>query len=175
MSGFVLAACGGSGGGDVGRPTVPQRPPNQNLPVHGDPAVENKDVTGGSDYWQANTWANCKGYMSDLFEYTSDAFNRLGDVYAASVTSPLMNNALTTLVFNTAEELSGDVSEKLTQDSSCGQTLFNFVNNYLAQSKEIVILNFNYNVDQQNTVKIISEKSNGWEALYTQFLQGNIG
>ena len=137
--------------------------------------IENIDVTGGSDYWQANTWANCKGYMSDLFAYTSDAFNRLGDVYAASVTSPLMNNALTTLVFNTAEELSGDVSEKLIQDSSCGQTLFNFVNNYLVQSKEGVILNFNYNADQQNTVKIISEKSNGWEALYTQFLQGNIG
>lgn len=78
MSGFVLAACGGSGGGDVGRPTVPQRPPNQNLPVHGDPAVENKDVTtilseltiGGHDYNLKNALFNTDGADGGAMELT---------------------------------------------------------------------------------------------------------
>lgn len=137
--------------------------------------IENKDLTGGSDYWQANTWANCKGYMSDLFKYTSDAFNRLGKVYTASVTSPLMNNDLTTLVFNTAEEMSNEISENLNQDSSCGEKLYNFVNIYLVQEKENVILDFNYNAIQQENIKKINDKSEGWESLYNNFLQGNIG
>ena len=137
--------------------------------------VENKDLTGGSDYWQANTWANCRGYVSDLFSYTSDAFNRIAEVYTASVTSPLMNNDLTTLIFQTAEEFSNDIEENLTQDSSCGQKLYDFVNLYLEKSKESIILNFNYNATQQANVKMILEKSSGWEAVYNLFLQGNIG
>lgn len=137
--------------------------------------IENKDLTGGSDYWEANTWANCKGYMSDLFKYTSDAFNRLGDVYTASVTSPMMNNDLTTLIFKTAEDMSNKISENLNQDSSCGETLYNFVNTYLTKDRENVILNFNYNSVQQENVKKINEQSEGWESVYNAFLQGNIG
>lgn len=137
--------------------------------------IENKDLTGESGYWQANTWANCKGYMSDLFGYTSDAFNRLGDVYTASVTSPLMNNDLTALIFNTTKELSNKISENLNQDASCGEALYNFVNIYLVQNKENVILNFNYNAVQQENIKKINEKSEDWESLYNDFLQGNIG
>lgn len=94
-SGLVLAACGGSGGGDVGRPTVPQRPPNQNLPVHGDPVVENKDVTtvlpeltvGDVDYNLENTSFNTSGADGDVINLTFDV-DADGIITGVAITDP---------------------------------------------------------------------------------------
>lgn len=135
---------------------------------------ENKEITGGSAYWEANTWTNCKDYMKNLFNYTMNAFTRLDNVYEASVPSKILNNELTSLIFETFDELAEKTITDLRTDSDCGTNLYNFTNNYMTKSKESIILRFNYNTTAQENVKTIKEKANGWEAKYNSFLAGNI-
>lgn len=136
---------------------------------------DNEKITGESSYWQANTWTNCKDYMKDLFNYTMNAFTRLGDVYEASVTSKILNNDLTSLIFDTFDELAEKTKTDLRTDSACGTSLYNFTNNYMSKDKESIILGFNYNATAKENVKTIREKTTGWEEKYASFLAGNIG
>lgn len=134
---------------------------------------ENRDVTSGSDFWTANSWANCKQYMQDLFTYTVNAFDNLGDIYTSCVTSPTMNNDLTALVFETAKALADDTVQNVTT-AGHGASLLNFVNNYLTPEQEDVILEYIYNTTAQGNVKIITEQTEGWEEVYNRFLAGAI-
>lgn len=135
---------------------------------------ENKAITAGSAYWEANTWTNCKDYMKNLFNYTMNAFTSLDNVYEASVPSKILNNELTSLIFETFDELAEKTITDLRADSDCGTSLYNFANNYMSKNKESIILRFNYNATAQENVKIIREKSSGWETKYNSFLAGNI-
>lgn len=135
--------------------------------------VDNKDVVAGSDYWEANTWTNCKGFANEMFVQTIDAFDLLQIVYQASVPSKIMRNDLTGLVFDTMSEFSKQTKEKLNSDENCALKLYNFVNVYLTESGEKLILNFNYNYNAQT--KIANIKENGTESAYYQdFLIGRI-
>ena len=134
---------------------------------------ESRDVTAGSDFWTANSWANCKKYMQDLFTYTVNAFDNLGDIYTSCVTSPTLNNDLTALIFDTAKTLADDTVQNVTT-AGLGTELLNFVNNYLTTEKEDVILGYIYNPTAQSNVKIINEQTEGWEQVYNNFLAGTI-
>lgn len=136
--------------------------------------IETKELIGQSSYWQANTWANFKTHMNDVYKYTTNAFVRLEKVYKTSIPSKIMNNDLTTLIFGTFENLTTTFTEKVSEDANCGQKIYNFVNLYLAKNKETIILNFNYNEIAQENVRLINEKGAGWEIKYNAFLQGNI-
>ncbi|MGN1201610.1 MAG: hypothetical protein ACI4R8_05110 [Candidatus Caccovivens sp.] len=135
--------------------------------------IDNKEVVGDSDYWTANTWANCKGFASTMFLETVDAFNLLQLVYQASVPSKLMKNDLTGLVFDTMTEFSEQTKENLNSDEGCGLKLYNLVYIYLTGNGEKLILNFNYNYNSQT--KVANIKENGKESVYYQdFLEGRI-
>ena len=136
---------------------------------------ENKETVGGSDYWLANTWAECEGYMQKIVHSSIDVFNSLGKIYETSVYSQTMNNQLTSLIFDTVETFSKDIKVKVEDTNVYGQKLYSFVNAYLSENGQIVIYNFNYNVTAQENVKIITEKSTGWETVYQDFVAGSIG
>lgn len=134
---------------------------------------ENRDLAQGSDYWQANTWANCKQDMKDLMSYTIQAFNLLGDVYQASVPSKLMNNGLTDVIFDEIERSSKLIIEKSTENELYGSNLSSFINIYLSKNGEQIILNFEYNKVAQAKVEDI--KKNGTESsYYSDLLTGRI-
>lgn len=136
---------------------------------------ENKELVGGSSYWKANSWANCKGYMEDLFSYTVDAINLLGNVYEASVPSKILNNDLTTLIFDTTSDLLEKTTQNLKTSVESVNTLNALVKAYLTEEKQTIILNYVYNTTAQENVKAINEKTEGWEDKYTAFLSGNVG
>ena len=133
----------------------------------------NKDLTHGSDYWQANTWVNCKQDMKDLMNYTIQAFNLLGDIYQASVPSKLMNNGLTDVIFDEIERNSKQILENASESDLYGSKLSSFANIYLTKSGEQVILNYQYSTVAKGKVEDI--KKNGTESsYYSDLLTGRI-
>lgn len=135
--------------------------------------LNNKEIVSGSDYWQANSWVNCKGDMRDLIVYTTNAFNLLADVYQASVDSKLMNNGLTDLVFDTFEKMSAQMIEKTSESNEFGVELNKLIGNYLTKNGEKTILNFNYSSNAMQKVADIKENGEN-SAYYGDFLQGRI-
>lgn len=135
--------------------------------------LDNKELVSGSDYWQANTWANCKEDMKNLIVYTTNAFNLLSDVYQASVTSKLINNGLSDVVFDAMKTKSSTMIEKINESGDYGIDFYNFINLYLSKNGEKLILNFNYNEIAQK--KVADIKENGVESVYyNDLLQGRI-
>lgn len=135
---------------------------------------DNKQIVGGSEFWLVNTWANCEDYMKNLVNSSINVFNRLGNVYQSCVYSKVMNNSLTDLVFDAIEELSADIESKPTDKSNYGSKLKNFVTIYMGENAEVIITNFNYDDIAQENVEKITQKQNGWEQIYQNFLAGNI-
>lgn len=134
---------------------------------------ENENLTNGSEYWEANTWANYKGEMREIISSTTTAINLLGEVYISSVPSKIMNNDLTKLIFDVVKEYSIEILEKTTQDEMLGQKLNEFVNYYLTKEGEVKILNFLYNSTSQDKVADIVEKGKESE-FYSDLLEGRI-
>ena len=132
-----------------------------------------KEIVGASGYWEANTWANCKQDAQNVFAYTVEAFNRLGDVYLACVPSKITNNELAKLIFNTIENYANQVETNFTTNELSGQELQNFIKTYLTLDGEKAILQYQYSLIMQQKVADIVEKGNT-SSYYDDFLDGRL-
>ncbi len=134
---------------------------------------QTKEVVGSSPFWNVNTWQTSRDYMKTIFDCSKDALYRLGNVYQASVTSKLMNNDFTDIIFDGFTNLCNQVAASLTENGSKGEELKTFVEAYYSEVNEEYILGYNYNLVLQANVKDIKEK--GIESgLYTEFLTGQL-
>ncbi len=135
---------------------------------------QNMDVVGSDEDWMTITWANCKGYMQDIISNTTDAVTRLALVYQDCVTSKVMNNAMSDIIFAEIEKWTSQlISEETVSTAGLGQQLLTFVNAYLTIDGENVILQFQYD----NNIKSQAENINelGEEStFYSQFVAGLI-
>lgn len=134
---------------------------------------ETKNLTGNSPFWNKNTWQENRGFMQEVFENSKQAMISLSTVYTASVSSKLMNNDFTQIIFNGFTALSNRVASDLIDDSTRGSALLKFVNAYYSDENEKYILGYTYNTDLQYAVKDIKEKG-AESALYADFLNGVI-
>lgn len=134
---------------------------------------ETKNLVGESQFWNTNTWQTSEGYVKTIFEESRSALTKLCIVYEASVTSELMNNDFTDIMFDGFTDLTNQVVADLTENSTKGNALLQFVSTYFSEENEEYILGYAYNDMLQARVKDIKEK--GLEsALYSGFLAGEL-
>jgi len=126
-----------------------------------------------NDFWLATTWADCDSFMKEIFDNTKYAISRLAEVYQTSVTSPLMKNDFTKVVFKTTDELLDEVSKEIKTSKTASENLLKLANSYLTVQGEKNILNFNYNsVMKSNVASILKDGKNAPE--YVKLFNGTI-
>ncbi len=136
--------------------------------------AENLPAIGNNQSWLAISWVTCKEYMEDIISYTSDAFTRLAEVYQNSVTSKVLNNDLTDIIFEYIDtQLTQLNDEEGVQTADIGKNLLTFANAYLTLENENIILGYMY--DDKLQTKVEDIKENGEESsYYGKFIEGSI-
>lgn len=123
--------------------------------------------------WLARSWADCNQYVSSITTCTANAMTKLGTIYTASVTSPLMNNKLTKAIFFATKNVTDKLKDNLkTKDYT--QTYKKVADAYLEKSKVSLILGVQYNeVLQAKLDKILGENGQTTDE-YQQLLAGTL-
>ena len=133
-----------------------------------------KGAVGNSDYWQANTWADCKEDFRAMFASTAKAFNTLGLIYQDCVKSYFANNEMSDAVVYAIEFESTTLIESATQQQVYGANLLAIANSYLTVSTETRIYNYEYASSSfKDKIKDILENGNS-SANYTSLVMGSI-
>lgn len=132
--------------------------------------ADNKKLTGSSDTWERVVWNNYKGYVEDLVKDTMRAFDLLTKVYSASVSSNLLNNDLTDVLFIGIRELNANFRKNVAKESNLGGVLLRFAqNSFNTANVERAVLNFNYTSEfNHNAMKDIKKnrtQSGHWNAV----------
>lgn len=145
--------------------------------------------TGGSNFWTAQTWADCREKMTKMINKTADAMMQLAEIYQKSVPSVVegkgfLNNEFTEIILDEMTNLTKNITEKAEEDEKYGANLYNFVNAYLSEKNEKNILNYIYNnetfdetlkdkVTLQKKVEDIKEKGDKSE-YFQSFIAGSL-
>ncbi len=139
-----------------------------------------KSMVGGVVYWEAETYSDTKGFLADIFNFTTDAVNRLADVYVDCMPVAnknkdiaILNNDYAKLIFKQTKTLTENVSSKIGENASYGAILEKFCNSYYSKQGEELLASYPYNENLQNIVKDINtlgEESH----FFAQFIDGNI-
>ena len=137
--------------------------------------VQHRDLTSGSDYWKAETWAGVRDDLVALTTKTAEALTLLTEVYEACVNSQFMNNGLTEIVFDASNEFSEELIAGLDQDATIAQRMSSFTNVYYTASGEELILDYCYKSNYQLTVSNIKNSWKSDTVLFNRFLAGNLG
>jgi len=124
--------------------------------------VDARELTQASEYWTINTWKNFEADIESMMDKTTNAFVRLIDVYQSCVTSPLMNNDFTDVVFDRVSVLLEFAEANAMATGEFAEKLSDTIEYYLADNEPV--LNFNYNSALQIIMKDIKEK--GAESQY---------
>lgn len=134
---------------------------------------ENLETVSGSDYWLAETWDDCEGYVVSIIENTIDAFTRLEVVYQSCVDSQILNNNMSTIIFTQIDRYTSIFADEENENySTVGRNLLSFVNQYLTTNGETVILDYIYDIDGLKT-KADDILTNGENSdYYNNFLSG---
>ena len=125
---------------------------------------------GNADEWLARTWDDCKSNLVNLFNYTSEAFSGLTEVYKSCVNSVVLNNGLSDIILDEVGKMTVGVLEGKVD---FGEKLLNFVNAYLTREGEKLILDYSYVAGIQLIVKDIKEKGED-SSYYANFVAGNL-
>lgn len=145
--------------------------------------------TDGSNFWTAQTWADCREKMTKMINKTADAMMQLAEIYQKSVPSVVegkgfLNNEFTEIILDEMTNLTKNITEKAEEDEKYGVNLYNFVNAYLSEKNEKNILNYIYNnetfdetlkdkVTLQKKVEDIKEKGDKSE-YFQSFIAGSL-
>lgn len=135
---------------------------------------EKQEITGGSERWEKVVWDNYKDYAQNMVMDTIKAFDLLSTVYSASVSSKLLNNDLTDILFMGLRHHADAFKEK-PDGANLGLNLHRFTDAYFNPSIiEDAVLHYSYaSKNVKNDVEDI--KQNKEETLrWQQFLLGNI-
>lgn len=103
-----------------------------------------KAAVGSSDYWQANTWADCKEDFRDMFASTTKAFNTLALIYEDCVESYFANNEMYEAIAYAIENESTTMLTDATNQQVYGTNLLNIASAYLTTNTEARIYNYEY-------------------------------
>lgn len=137
--------------------------------------VQHRKLTGGSSYWQAETWAGVREDLIELTNKTAQMLTLMAEVYEVCVDSMFMNNDLTATIFDVANEYFEELTLNIDQSTSASQTLCLFSNVYYTKNGEEKILDYCYNSNYQATVKSVQQKWKTDTTLFNKFLIGNLG
>ena len=131
-------------------------------------------AVGDSDYWKANTWADCKESFREMFASTVSAFNTLGLIYQDCIQSSFANNEMTDAIIYAIEIESTEMKKDATQQQVYGANLYYVASAYLTESTEARIYNYQYaSTAFKDKIKDVLENGNG-SANYTQLVMGSI-
>ena len=139
---------------------------------------EKGNYTGGNETWERVVWRNYKHYVQDMVYDTMKAFELLSNVYSASVSSSLMNNDLSDVLFLGLKQLNKEFKKDVEKVPNLGYKLNEFSESSFSQEKvESSILTYNYTPESNhNKMKDILSKgveSNYWgQVLNGQVLRG---
>ncbi len=136
---------------------------------------DSSKLIGGNDTWERVVWNNYKEYVEDMVSDTMRAFEVLTTVYKASVSSSLLNNDLTDVLFMGIKELNSNFKKDAKTKENLGGALLRFSQTSFNPSNvEKAVLNYNYTSESNhNKMKDIKEK--GTESLYwSDVLNGNV-
>ncbi len=134
--------------------------------------------TNGEAKWTADMWRTIDDQMASLHNNTVNAFNHLAIIYTGSISSKIMNNDLTTVLFRAVNQLTNDFDENYTKEQNCGNDLLVFVDCYFTKDAEHFILDYQYDVNEQTWVKYLIEAEDITKAendAWNKLLIGAIG
>lgn len=132
---------------------------------------DNQDKVEGSEDWLSMTWNDCKANVESFFVNTTNAFVGLMDIYQSSVSSKVLNNKFSDLIFEEFKEMTG-VKDTVERKFN-GQEFFKFVDAYLSLEGERMILKFSYDTEFQMIVNDINEKGNN-SVYFAKFIDGTL-
>ena len=133
-----------------------------------------KTMVSSNPYWTAGTWYECKDYVLKMIKDTNSALKLIAGVYQAGVSSKLLNNKLSSLIFETTQDLADKVVADLEVTNSADQ-ISNFSQIYFNQSGIEKIMSYQYNSSVREKVETILNAENRAElAVYQEFLEGNL-
>jgi hypothetical protein len=129
-----------------------------------------KNTTGGSGLWETVVWDNAKQYMFDMISSTMTAFELLSNVYSASVSSDLLNNDLTDVLFMGMKYLNKDFIKNISTTANLGLKIKTFSDNTFAwNSFETAVLGYSYTSDNYKAavkeLKTNGENSQNWSKV----------
>lgn len=140
---------------------------------------EKMQIVEGNAYWTATTWIDCKQDITDIINYTTDAFTRLANVFNSSMPTTrenlgIMNNTLSKLILNTMSSMITKISADVEVGNPLSEKLLVFVNAYLTLENENIITQFPYS--SKNFQNIISEITTSGENSehYQEFIRGEL-
>lgn len=138
------------------------------------------DLVSGVIYWEAETFPDTKGFLADIFNFTTDAVNRLGEVYLDCMPVAnkdkdlaILNNSFAKLVINQTKTLTENVTNGMTDSGSHGTTLETFCNAYFSALGEQLIASYPYDANLQRIVLDINTLGSESE-YYLPFVAGGV-
>lgn len=138
---------------------------------------KNSEIVDGNEFWQKRAWENCKENMINLLTNTIDAFNVVSEIYADSVSSYLLNNEFSNVMFLGLKNLSNDLKANLSSVAGSGEKLLSYSSLFFTKSASQKILDYAFSESetQKNILKDILEKGSESE-YYKNFVeQGIVG
>ena len=136
---------------------------------------KNKTATGDNSYWADLVWKSCYDDAYDLLKNTINAFNVFAKIYKNSVSSNLLNNDFSDIMFRGLSSLSKIVKNEIKTNINCGGDLFVFTNKYFSLDGESMILRYSYlEDDNQNKIKVVDIKKNWSGTNYNNFISAGL-
>lgn len=134
-------------------------------------------VAQGSDYWTAQNWDDCRGWMETIINNTGNAIITLTEIYRDSVPMHVahkgfMNNGFTDIIFDAMKEQVQAIITTPTEKADLGKNLYELVKAYLVKQNEGLILNYPYDKTLQENVEKIKKDTNHSTTLYQDFISG---
>ncbi len=138
----------------------------------------NLTSTGESQYWQSSTWTDCQQYMQEFVTSTANAFDNLADIYMASMPKVegfgVWNNDFSDIVMLGMKTLNAQIKENAKENPSFGFSLLTFVDKYLSESGEKLMLRYQSSSDDIRNI-VTDIKTNGDKSnSYEQFMSGRL-
>ncbi len=136
---------------------------------------EKGNYTSGSETWERVVWNNYKEHIQDMVLDTMKAFELLSKVYSDSVSSSLMNNDLTDVLFLGMKQLNSEFKKGQGKAQDLGKNLRDFSNASFGQANvEKAILAYNY-TSESNHNKMKNILKEGTKSGYwTDVLNGQV-
>lgn len=136
---------------------------------------ENRKLTGGNETWERVVWNNYKEYVKDMISDTMRAFEHMATIYKASVSSKLLNNDLTDVLFMGINQLNKEFRKNAKKLPNLGGAILRFAQTSFNPSNvEKAVLNYYY-TPEANHAKMKDIKEKGTQSLHwPDVLNGNI-
>jgi len=133
-----------------------------------------KNLTNPSQYWTAGTWYECKDMITKMIADTNNALRSIAEVYKAGVNSKLFNNKLSSLIFETEQNLADDVLKDL-KVAGAADGIYNFTQIYFSSTSLEIIMSYQYDSTVKDKVdEILNAENRAESPAYLAFLEGNL-